>query len=69
VITRYEFKPDPGVKLSRIESLENDLAMALEAISIRILAPIPGKAKGPPYTRNGPPSTEYRTSVKAMPAS
>ena len=44
VITRYEFKPDPGVKLSKIESLENDLAMALEAISIRILAPIPGKA-------------------------
>ena len=44
VITRYEFKPDPGVKLSRIESLENDLAMALEAIAIRILAPIPGKA-------------------------
>ncbi|HEY0134626.1 MAG TPA: DNA translocase FtsK 4TM domain-containing protein, partial [Nannocystis sp.] len=44
VITRYEFKPDPGMKLSRIESLENDLAMALEAISIRILAPIPGKA-------------------------
>ncbi len=44
VITRYEFKPEPGVKLSRIESLENDLAMALEAIRIRILAPIPGKA-------------------------
>lgn len=44
VITRYEFKPEAGVKLSRIESLENDLAMALEAIRIRILAPIPGKA-------------------------
>ncbi|MBK8260787.1 MAG: DNA translocase FtsK 4TM domain-containing protein [Nannocystis sp.] len=44
VITRYEFKPEPGVKLSKIESLENDLAMALEAIRIRILAPIPGKA-------------------------
>jgi len=44
VITRYEFKPEPGTKLSRIESLENDLAMALEAIRIRILAPIPGKA-------------------------
>jgi S-DNA-T family DNA segregation ATPase FtsK/SpoIIIE len=44
VITRYEFKPDPGVKLSKIESLESDLAMALEAIAIRILAPIPGKA-------------------------
>jgi S-DNA-T family DNA segregation ATPase FtsK/SpoIIIE len=44
VITRYEFKPEPGTKLSRIESLENDIAMALEAIRIRILAPIPGKA-------------------------
>ncbi len=44
VITRYEFKPEAGVKLSKIESLENDLAMALEAIRIRILAPIPGKA-------------------------
>ncbi|MCA9635699.1 MAG: DNA translocase FtsK 4TM domain-containing protein, partial [Myxococcales bacterium] len=44
VITRYEFKPEPGVKLSKIESLENDLAMALEAIRIRILAPIPGKS-------------------------
>ncbi|MEM6293882.1 MAG: DNA translocase FtsK 4TM domain-containing protein [Myxococcota bacterium] len=44
VITRYEFKPEAGVKLSKIESLENDIAMALEAIRIRILAPIPGKA-------------------------
>jgi DNA segregation ATPase FtsK/SpoIIIE, S-DNA-T family len=44
VITRYEFKPEAGTKLSKIESLENDLAMALEAIRIRILAPIPGKS-------------------------
>ncbi|MBC8069463.1 MAG: DNA translocase FtsK, partial [Deltaproteobacteria bacterium] len=44
VITRYEFKPEAGVKLSKIESLENDIAMALEALRIRILAPIPGKA-------------------------
>ena len=44
VITRYEFKPEPGVKLSKIESLESDIAMALEAIRIRILAPIPGKS-------------------------
>lgn len=44
VITRYEFKPEPGVKLSKIESLESDIAMALEALRIRILAPIPGKA-------------------------
>lgn len=44
VITRYEFKPEAGVKVSRIQNLENDLAMALEAIRIRILAPIPGKS-------------------------
>ncbi len=44
VITRYEFKPEAGVKLSKIENLENDLAMALEAIRIRILAPIPGQS-------------------------
>jgi S-DNA-T family DNA segregation ATPase FtsK/SpoIIIE len=44
VITRYEFKPEAGVKLSKIESLENDIAMALEALRIRILAPIPGKS-------------------------
>jgi S-DNA-T family DNA segregation ATPase FtsK/SpoIIIE len=44
VITRYEFKPEAGVKVSRIQNLENDLAMALEAVRIRILAPIPGKS-------------------------
>jgi S-DNA-T family DNA segregation ATPase FtsK/SpoIIIE len=44
VITRYEFKPEAGIKVSKIQSLENDLAMALEAIRIRILAPIPGKS-------------------------
>jgi S-DNA-T family DNA segregation ATPase FtsK/SpoIIIE len=44
VITRYEFKPEAGVKVSRIANLENDLAMALEAVRIRILAPIPGKS-------------------------
>lgn len=44
VITRYEFKPEAGVKVSRIQNLENDLAMALEALRIRILAPIPGKS-------------------------
>ncbi len=43
VITRYEFKPEAGTKVSKIQNLENDLAMALEAVRIRILAPIPGK--------------------------
>ena len=43
VITMYEFKPAPGVKVSKIANLADDLAMALRAISIRIVAPIPGK--------------------------
>lgn len=43
VITRYELKPSAGVKVSRITSLENDIAMAMSAKSVRILAPIPGK--------------------------
>ena len=44
VITRYELEPAPGVKINRIVNLSDDLALALRAIGIRILAPIPGKA-------------------------
>jgi S-DNA-T family DNA segregation ATPase FtsK/SpoIIIE len=40
----YEFEPAPGIKVSRISNLADDLAMALSAVSIRIIAPIPGKA-------------------------
>ncbi|UCB51493.1 MAG: DNA translocase FtsK 4TM domain-containing protein [Deltaproteobacteria bacterium] len=44
VITMYEFKPAPGVKISKVAGLSDDLALALRAPSIRIVAPIPGKA-------------------------
>jgi DNA segregation ATPase FtsK/SpoIIIE-like protein len=44
VITLYEFKPGPGIKVSRIASLADDLSMALSAQSVRILAPMPGKS-------------------------
>ncbi len=44
VITMYEMAPGPGVKLSKILALSNDIAMALEATKVRILAPIPGKS-------------------------
>ncbi len=44
VITMYEYAPAPGIKISRIVSLTDDLSMALKAISIRVVAPIPGKA-------------------------
>ena len=44
VITTFEFAPVPGTRTGKIVQLENDLAMALEAQSVRIVAPIPGKA-------------------------
>ncbi|GMV42325.1 MAG: DNA translocase FtsK [Myxococcales bacterium] len=43
VITMYEFKPAAGVKISKIANLSDDLTMALAAMRIRIVAPIPGK--------------------------
>ena len=43
VVTMFEFEPAPGIKVSRIANLENDLAMALRATRVRIVAPIPGK--------------------------
>jgi S-DNA-T family DNA segregation ATPase FtsK/SpoIIIE len=43
VVTQYEVRPDARIKLSRIEGLADDLAMALAARSIRIEAPIPGR--------------------------
>lgn len=44
VITRFEFKPGAGVKVNQVLNLSDDLALALKAKRIRILAPIPGKA-------------------------
>ena len=43
VVTTFEFRPAPNVKVSRIQNLQDDLSMALKATSIRIQAPIPGK--------------------------
>ncbi|HLD20232.1 MAG TPA: DNA translocase FtsK 4TM domain-containing protein [Patescibacteria group bacterium] len=43
-VTQYTLKPSEGVKLSQITALQNDLALALAALSIRVEAPIPGKA-------------------------
>ena len=46
VVTMYEFAPAPGTRTGKIANLANDLAMALEALAVRIVAPIPGKAVG-----------------------
>jgi S-DNA-T family DNA segregation ATPase FtsK/SpoIIIE len=45
VITRYELEPAPGVKVNRIVSLSDDIALAMKAQSARIVAPIPGKGR------------------------
>ncbi len=44
VITRYEIEPAPGIKINKIVALADDLALALKALSVRVVAPIPGKA-------------------------
>ncbi|MEN8181455.1 MAG: DNA translocase FtsK 4TM domain-containing protein [Myxococcota bacterium] len=44
VITMYEFEPASGVKVNRIVNLADDLALALRALSVRIIAPLPGKS-------------------------
>jgi len=43
VITMYEFKPASGIKINRVANLADDLACALSALSVRIIAPLPGK--------------------------
>ncbi len=44
VVTMYEFEPASGVKVNRIVTLSDDLALALRALSVRIIAPLPGKS-------------------------
>ena len=44
VVTMYEYEPAPGTKVARIVSLADDLALALKATSLRIVAPLPGKS-------------------------
>jgi S-DNA-T family DNA segregation ATPase FtsK/SpoIIIE len=43
IITSYEFEPAPGIKISRVVSLADDLALSLKAAAVRIVGPIPGR--------------------------
>ena len=45
VITRYEVEPAPGVKVQKITTLSDDLALVMKAPAVRVIAPIPGKAR------------------------
>ena len=59
VITRYELKPDAGIKVSSIRNLTDDIAMALSAVGVRIEAPIPGKGAVGVEVPNKKPSIVY----------
>ena len=63
IITRYEFKPAPGVKVNQIVNLSDDLALALKAQRIRIIAPIPGKAAVGVEIPNRKPQIVYLRDV------
>ncbi len=63
VVTLYEIVPAPGVKISKIVSLENDIALALAARGIRIIAPIPGKSAIGVEIPNAKPSMVSGRSV------
>ena len=76
-ITRYEIQPSPGIKVSRITALSNDIALALATSEIRMEAPIPGKAaigievpnraKTSVYLRSIIESREYKTAATNLP--
>ncbi|MBU1726319.1 MAG: DNA translocase FtsK [Candidatus Omnitrophica bacterium] len=68
MITRYELEPAPGVKVNRIEALGNDIALAMKAQSVRIIAPIPGKARVGVEVPNTQSSFVYLKEVLASKA-
>ncbi|MGA2395728.1 MAG: DNA translocase FtsK [Candidatus Lustribacter sp.] len=68
-ITRYELRPERGVKIARISALADDLALALAATSVRIEAPIPGKSAVGIEIPNATVSVvAIREILEAMPA-
>ena len=65
IITRYEFKPAAGIKVNQIINLSDDLALALKAQRIRIIAPIPGKAAVGVEIPNRSPQIVYLRDILA----
>jgi S-DNA-T family DNA segregation ATPase FtsK/SpoIIIE len=67
VVTMFEFEPAPGVKVSRITNLADDLALAMKATSVRIVAPLPGKAAVGIEVPNNTRETVYFRQLLEMP--
>lgn len=75
-VTRFELQPSPGVKVSKIVNLSDDIALGLAASGVRIEAPIPGKAavgievpnkkQTPVFLREVLDSKEFKTSTKTL---
>lgn len=62
-VTLYEIVPAPGTRISKIQGLENDIAMSLSALGIRIIAPIPGQGTVGIEVPNKNPKTVSMSSV------
>ena len=62
-ITLYEITPAPGVRISKIRNLEDDIALSLSALGIRIIAPIPGKGTIGIEVPNAKPATVSMRSI------
>jgi S-DNA-T family DNA segregation ATPase FtsK/SpoIIIE len=67
VITSYEFEPAPGVKISRVVTLADDLALALKSASVRIVGPIPGRGTVAIEVPNAAPALVYLREIFASP--
>jgi S-DNA-T family DNA segregation ATPase FtsK/SpoIIIE len=67
IITAYEFEPAAGIKISRVVSLADDLALALKAAAVRIVGPIPGRGTVAIEVPNAEPSLVYLREIFASP--
>jgi DNA segregation ATPase FtsK/SpoIIIE, S-DNA-T family len=67
IITSYEFEPAPGIKISRVVNLADDLALALKTASVRIMGPIPGRGTVAIETPNASTTTVYLREIFASP--
>jgi S-DNA-T family DNA segregation ATPase FtsK/SpoIIIE len=67
VVTMFEFEPAPGVKVSKIVNLADDLALAMKAGSVRIVAPLPGKAAVGVEVPNNTRETVYFRQILETP--
>jgi DNA segregation ATPase FtsK/SpoIIIE, S-DNA-T family len=67
IITSYEFEPAPGVKISRVVNLSDDLALALKTASVRIMGPIPGRGTVAIETPNSTTATVYLREIFSSP--